>query len=81
MGPIPKSDLYAEIAECKYVIRPAEATIWRIGGDFNFANYEDILYRLKNLITKLPQPKEHKVGWTLHLCPLAFCPKCISTAH
>ena len=62
MGSIAKSELYAEISECEYVICPAEATIWRIGGDLSFANYEDILRRLKKLITKLPQRKEHKVG-------------------
>ena len=72
VGPIPKSELYTEIAECEYVIRPAEATIWRIGGDLSFANYEDILHRLKKRIAKLPPRKEYKV---VHPCPLAFHPK------
>ena len=61
MGPIPKSELYAEISECEQVVRPTEATVWRIGGDFSFANYEDILHRLKKLISRLPQRMEYKV--------------------
>ena len=61
MGPIPKSELYAEISECEYVVRPSEAVVWRIGGDFSFANYEDILHRLKKLIAQLPQQNEYKV--------------------
>ena len=43
------------------MVRPTEAAVWRIGGDFSFANYEDILHRLKKLIARLPQREEYKV--------------------
>ena len=46
------------------MVRPTEAAVWRIGGDFSFANYEDILHRLKKLIARLPQKEEYKVHTT-----------------
>ena len=49
------------------MVRPTEAVVWRIGGDFSFANYEDILHRLKKLIANLPQREEYKVTYKLLL--------------
>ena len=61
VGVIGKTELFAEVSECEYVVRPEEAVVWRIGGDLSFANFEDILHKLKKLIVRLPGSDSPKV--------------------
>jgi MFS superfamily sulfate permease-like transporter len=65
VGAIGQSELFAEISDCEFVVRPSEAVVWRIGGELSFANNEDILHKLKKMIVRLPSKEEHKVGLVL----------------
>eukprot|EP00095_Tigriopus_kingsejongensis_P012577 maker-scaffold298_size217389-snap-gene-1.14 protein:Tk12577 transcript:maker-scaffold298_size217389-snap-gene-1.14-mRNA-1 annotation:"solute carrier family 26 member 10-like isoform x3" len=60
VAPVANTGMIVEVAESEFAVRPCEAVILRVSGAISFANFEDVLDRLRRILAKT-KPEERQV--------------------
>ena len=51
---VPQTELFVHIKESEVVVRPHKAVVFKVTGAVSFANYEDVIERLRKKVKKIP---------------------------